>query len=175
MASTEEKKEMPTICYELSNYYLILTNIVLNVHAFHGTTWYSSANRSGNDVNEMVAPFCTPTCLLFCKLFKGIWNNYVEIQWKIMQVIFIIFWCIWGKNSLSDPTRQHKVWRKKLLHYHYVNTKWSHWKHITQRIFLPIKSTAVCLFHWYQIKLRIWSSRKQYYLGFWAFSELKYS
>ncbi len=25
---------MPTICYELGNYYLILTNIVLNVHAF---------------------------------------------------------------------------------------------------------------------------------------------
>ncbi len=24
---------MPTICYELGNYYLILTNIVLNVHA----------------------------------------------------------------------------------------------------------------------------------------------
>ncbi len=31
---TTRKKEMPTICYELGNYYPILTNIVLNVHAF---------------------------------------------------------------------------------------------------------------------------------------------
>ncbi len=32
-----------------------------------------------------------------------------------MQVIFIIFCCIEGYNSLSDPTRQHKVWRKTLV------------------------------------------------------------
>ncbi len=31
---TRRKKEMTTICYELGSYYLILTNIVLNVDAF---------------------------------------------------------------------------------------------------------------------------------------------
>ncbi len=37
---TRRKKEMPIICYELGNYYLILTNIVLNVHALgNQTVW----------------------------------------------------------------------------------------------------------------------------------------
>ncbi len=26
---------MPTICYELANYYVILTNKVLNIHAYN--------------------------------------------------------------------------------------------------------------------------------------------
>ncbi len=33
-ASPEEKKEMPIICYELGNYYLILTNIVVNIYVY---------------------------------------------------------------------------------------------------------------------------------------------
>ncbi len=49
---------------------------------------------------------------VFCH--ERIWNNYVEIQWKNMQVIFIILLCIRGYNSLGDPTRQHEVWRKIL-------------------------------------------------------------
>ncbi len=32
-----------------------------------------------------------------------------------MDVIFIIFLSTWGYNSLGDPTRQHKVWKKILL------------------------------------------------------------
>ncbi len=40
-------------------------------------------------------------------------------------------------------------------------------------IFLPSKSTAVRLFYQYKIKLMIWSARKQYILGLWAFSQLK--
>ncbi len=46
---------------------------------------------------------------------EGIWNNYVDIQQKIMQVRFNIFLSTWGYNSLGDPTRQHEVWRKILL------------------------------------------------------------
>ncbi len=38
---------------------------------------------------------------------ERIWNNYVEIHWKNMQVMFIISWSTWGYNSLDDPTRQH--------------------------------------------------------------------
>ncbi len=40
-------------------------------------------------------------------------------------------------------------------------------------ILLPIKSAAVGFFHQCQIKLMTWSARKQYYLGFWAFSQFK--
>ncbi len=39
--------------------------------------------------------------------------------------------------------------------------------------FIPTKLAAVCLFHQYKIKWMIWSTRKQYYLVFWAFSQLK--
>ncbi len=35
---TRRKKEMPIICYELGNYYIMLTNIVFNVHAFENVT-----------------------------------------------------------------------------------------------------------------------------------------
>ncbi len=84
---------------------------------------------------------------------------------------FIISLCTWGYNSLSDLTRQHKVWRKILL-----NTKsWYRREDFESMhtLLLPTKSAAARLFHWYQIKLMIWSARKQYYLDFWAFLELK--
>ncbi len=62
----------------------------------------------------MVAPtFFSGRGGVFCR--ERIWNNYIEIQWKSMQVIFIILLCTWGYNSPGDPTRQHKVWRKILL------------------------------------------------------------
>ncbi len=40
---------------------------------------------------------------------ERIWNNYVEIHRKSMQVIFIILLCTGEYNSLGDPTRQHKA------------------------------------------------------------------
>ncbi len=43
---------------------------------------------------------------------KEIWNNYVDIEQKIMQVRLIISLCTWGYNSLGDPIRQHEVWKK---------------------------------------------------------------
>ncbi len=46
---------------------------------------------------------------------EGIWNNYVYIQQKIMQVRFIILLCTQENNSLVDPTKQHDVWRKTCL------------------------------------------------------------
>ncbi len=83
---------------------------------------------------------------------EKIWNNYIKMQWKSMQVIFIMFWCMQGYKSLGDPTRQHEVWRKMLLHVNITPKQ----KHL-QRIFFLTKSAAVCL----------------YYLGFWAFSPFK--
>ncbi len=50
---------------------------------------------------------------VFC--CERIWNSYIEIQWNSMQVIFVILLCTQGYNSLGDPTRQRKVWRKILL------------------------------------------------------------
>ncbi len=96
----------------------------VKVGNFCWTTWYGSANRSGNDI-KMAGPVCTSTYLIFCKLFEGIWNNYVDIEQKIMQIRFIIFLCTWGYISLGDLTWQHKVWRKTRL-----NTNWSK-QHLT--------------------------------------------
>ncbi len=77
------------------------------------TTWYGSANRSCNDVNKMAAPIRTlQAVLLLCKLIEGIWNNYVNIEQKIMQIRFTISLCTWGYISLGDPTWQDDVWRK---------------------------------------------------------------
>ncbi len=56
---------------------------------------------------------------------ERIWNNYVEIHWKSMQIMGFFFWCTRWYTSRGDPTRQDKVWRKTLLHY--VNTNWSDW------------------------------------------------
>ncbi len=88
-----------------------------------------------------------------------------------MQVRINIFLSTWGYNSLGDPTRQHEVWKKILLN----TNSW----YLTEAfesmhtLFLPTKSAAAHLFHLYSFKLMIWSARKQYYLGFWAFLELK--
>ncbi len=55
----------------------------------------------------------------FCSLFSMyrtlIWNNYVDIEQQVVQVIFIIFLSTWGYNSLGDTTRQYEVWKKTLL------------------------------------------------------------
>ncbi len=40
---------------------------------------------------------------------ERIWNNYVEIHRKSMQVIFIILLCTREYNSLGDATRQHEA------------------------------------------------------------------
>ncbi len=79
------------------------------------TTWYGSANHSCKYVNKMAVHFSTSTVLLLCKLFEGIWNNYVDIEEKILQFRFIISLCTWGYISIGDPTWQHEVWRKTHL------------------------------------------------------------
>ncbi len=103
--------------------------------------------------------FSLRSCCL--QTLEGIWNNYVDIEQKVMQVIFIIFLNTWGYNSLGDPTRQHKVWKKILLQadpierltacFLAANTKqnstiqhirqnftqkWPKWNYIAQRIWL---------------------------------------
>ncbi len=58
-------------------------------------------------------PSCMPSTIS-----EGIWNNYIDIQQKIMQVRFNRFLATWGYNSLGDPTRQtvsmvvpsHHIW-----------------------------------------------------------------
>ncbi len=89
---------------------------------FHGTTWYGSANRSScaRNFQNKDGALHPSTCWLSFLQTEGIWTNYVDIEPKIMKVRFIIFLSTWGYNSLGDPTRQHKVWRKTRL-----NTYWS--------------------------------------------------
>ncbi len=47
---------------------------------------------------------CTPPphCPIF-KLFEAIWNNYIEIQWKSMQIRLIMLLWLQGYNFLGDP------------------------------------------------------------------------
>ncbi len=99
---------------------------------------------------------------------ERIWNNYVEIQWKSMQVIFIMLLCTQGYNFLGDPTTQHNVWRKT-----HQGEGELHWTDMIVEYSFQFKSGAVRLFLQYIIKLMIQSASKQYYLGFWAFSQLK--
>ncbi len=42
-------------------------------------------------------------------VLKGMRNDYVEIQWKSMQVIFIMFWCVCVRGSLC--ANQHTMVR----------------------------------------------------------------
>ncbi len=105
---------------------------------------------------------------VFCH--ERIWNNYIEIQWKSMQVIFIILLCTRGYNFLCDPTRQHEVWRKILLQADLIKRltaciyaswwwkqnstilrirpnlmrKWPKWNEITWRIWLWVYQLTVC-------------------------------
>ncbi len=46
---------------------------------------------------------------------EGIWNNYVDIQPKIMQFRLTISLCTCGYISLGDLTWQDEVWRRILL------------------------------------------------------------
>ncbi len=112
------------------------------------TTFYGSANHSGNDENDGGAQYSTFFSLFFSNgswCHEGIWNNYVDIQDQNMHVIFIILLCTRGYNFLGDPNRQHKVWRKILL-----KTNRSYLTEAFENmLFLPTKSAAVCLFDWY--------------------------
>ncbi len=47
-----------------------------------------------------------------CEHFEGIWNNYIDIELKIMQVIFIFFLSTWGYNSLAIRPGSTKFERK---------------------------------------------------------------
>ncbi len=53
-----------------------------------------------------------------------IWNNYVEIHRKSMQVIF----CAPENIILSDPTRQHEVWKKILLQADPIERQHASWR-----------------------------------------------
>ncbi len=81
---------------------------------------------------------------------EGIWNNYIDMEQQVVQVIFIIFLSTWGYNSLGDTTRQHEVWKKILLQCDPIERltacvlrwtpnlmlKWPKWNEITWRILL---------------------------------------
>ncbi len=96
-----------------------------NMHA-QLTMCYGSANHSSNDEKDASAQYSTFFSPFFSRgswCHEKIWNNYVDIQDQNMQVIFIILLCTQGYNSLCDPTKQHKVWRKYLATR--LNTNWS--------------------------------------------------
>ncbi len=87
----------------------------------------------------------------FCEVGGGsycherIWNNFIEIHWKSMQVMFNIFWNTLGYNSLDNPSRQHDVWRKTGSDEGKFVARYDCW------ILLPTKSAAVRLFLQYTI------------------------
>ncbi len=66
-----------------------------------------------------------PQCSYFCKLFEGIWNNYVDIQQKNIIVRFIMILCTRGHKSLGDLTRSLK--EKHVLNYNWTEASAMHW------------------------------------------------
>ncbi len=122
--------------------------VTCNTHA-QFTTCYGLANHNGNDKKDGSTQYSMFLRPFFSSGFwchENIWNNYVDIQQKIMQVRFIIFLSNCGYNSLGVPTRQHEVWWKILLN----TNSW----YLTEAfesmhtLFLLTKS-AVHIFHWY--------------------------
>ncbi len=57
----------------------------------------------------------------FCKFFEGIWNNYVDIQHKNMQMKFIMILQARGYNYLSHPTLHYEIWSTNVSKYELVN------------------------------------------------------
>ncbi len=84
----------------------------VKVGNFRWTT-YGSANRSCNDVNKIAAPFSTSWIAFCLQTLEGIWNNYVDMEQKIMQIRFIISLCTCRYISLGDLTWKHKVSKSK--------------------------------------------------------------
>ncbi len=131
------------LCRKWSN---IDWNYMLRGSDYFCRTMYLSANRS-KVINSRWLRFLFIRMLSIFANSEGIWNNYVDIQQKFMQVRFITSLCTWGYISLGYPTWQHEVWRKILLN----TNSW----HLTEpfesmhTLFLPTKSAAAHLFHWY--------------------------
>ncbi len=72
--------------------------------------------------------------------FEGIWNNYVDIQQKNMQVRFITFLHVRRCNSLSHPSLHYEVRVQTCL-----NMNWSTWSADSGQIvhlfiFNPVKN-----------------------------------
>ncbi len=108
--------------------------------------WFSQSQRLCSKWRiKIVAPKKPHSLAIIFVNSEGIWNNYVDIQPKIMQVRFIILLCTRGYNSLVDPIRQHDVWRK---------TRLAEGKLVGRRDcgkFILTKSAAVMLFLQYTI------------------------
>ncbi len=104
-----------------------------------GSNWWKSIlsrifiSQNFSARAEMCQRWCRPTCKRFIVMSHscvsvGIMGKYLNWQHpihrpsacpdhvsailKTMQVIFIMFWCIWGYNFLNDLTRNYEVWRK---------------------------------------------------------------
>ncbi len=119
---------------------LVETKTRYHVVCFGQSQWLCSKWRI-----KMAVPTKAHMLAIIFENSEGIWNNYVDIQQKIMQVRYIILLCTWGYNSLVDPIRQHDVWRK---------TDQAEGKLVARRDcgkFILTKSAAVSLFLQYTI------------------------
>ncbi len=122
----------------------------VKVSNFFWSMWYGSANRSGNDVNKMAAPFCV--LLLFINTLDFL---HTLKEYEIIKLIYnrkscslgLLSLCTWGYISLGDPTWQQEVWRKILLNTNscYLTEAFES----MHTLFLLTKSAAAHLFHWY--------------------------
>ncbi len=95
---------------------------------------------------------------------ERICNNYIEIKWKNIQVIFIILWCTRGYNLQGETTRRLKenhilkyklIWKHQLIFYFFqhiglnLTPKWPNGMNITMNV-----SGTVCqLIHYFSGKL----------------------
>ncbi len=123
----------------------IAHNLVETETRYH-VVWFSQSQRLCSIWQiKMAAPTKPQALAIIFANSEGIWNNYVDIQQKMMQVRSIILLHIWGYNSLVDPITQHDVWRE---------TRWAEGKLVVCRDcekFILTKSAAVRLFLQYTI------------------------
>ncbi len=79
------------------------------------SSWVPGAKLSGTMMNKDGTLHPRSMLALILANSEGIWNNYVDIQQKIMQVRFIIFLSTWGYNSnhaaqsLKENTSKYKL------------------------------------------------------------------
>ncbi len=90
-----------------------ITHNLVKMETRYYMVWFSQSQRLCSKWQiKMAAPTKPHALTIIFANSEGIWNNYSDIQQKIMQVRFIILLCTQGYNSLVDPIRQHNVWRK---------------------------------------------------------------
>ncbi len=121
-----------------------ITHNQVETETRYHVVWFSQSQRL---CSKWQIKMAVPTKLHQVPGSERIWNNYVDIQQKIMQFRFIISLYTCGCIFLGDPTWLDEVWRRIFLN----TNSW----YLTEALesihtlFLPTKSSGAHLFQLY--------------------------